>query len=221
VTWQRFEREAERYEAWYETARGARASRAEKDLLDWLLRDFSDSRTALDVGCGTGHFTSWLSRRGLRPIGLDRAPAMVAALRQQLPGCPALIADAQLLPIRDRAVDLVVFVTTLEFLEHPRRALSEAARVARRGLIALALNRWSAGAFSRRFGPASRGALLPHARDLSPPELRSLVREAAGKRLEGLRCRTALLPAPLSARPLLTPLGDIVGVGAQLSHEPA
>jgi SAM-dependent methyltransferase len=131
---------------------------------------------------------------------------MVAALRQQLPGCPALIADAQLLPIRDRAVDLVVFVTTLEFLEDPRRALSEAARVARRGLIALALSRWSAGALSRRFGPASRGAL---------------VREAAGKRLEGLRCRTALLPAPLSARPLLTPLGDIVGVGAQLSHEPA
>jgi ubiquinone/menaquinone biosynthesis C-methylase UbiE len=219
VTWEPFEREAERYEAWYETARGARASRAEKDLLDWLRKDFPESRTALDVGCGTGHFTSWLAQRGLRAVGLDRAPAMLAVLRRQLPACPALVADAHHLPLRDRAVDLVVFVTTLEFLEDPRRALSEAARVARRGLIVLALNRWSAGALSRRFGPASRGALLPLARDLSPPELRRLMREAAGKRLLRLRCRTVLLPPPLSAGPLRTPLGDIVGVAATLQSE--
>jgi SAM-dependent methyltransferase len=144
---------------------------------------------------------------------------MVAALRRQLPGCPTVIGDAHLLPVRDRAVDLVVFVTTLEFLEEPRRALSEAARVARRGLIALALNRWSAGAFSRRFGPASHGALLPHARDLSPPELQRFMREAAGKRLGRIRCRTALLPTPLPAGPLQTPLGDIVGVAAELQRE--
>jgi SAM-dependent methyltransferase len=171
----------------------------------------------LDVGCGTGHFTRWLAQRGLCAVELDRAPAMVRALRRQLPECPTLIADAHLLPVRDRAVDLVVFITTLEFLEEPRRALAEAARVARRGLIALALNRWSAGALSRRLGRASRGALLPHARDLSPPELRRLVREAAGKRLESLRCRTALLPLPLPPGPLRTPLGDMVGVGARLS----
>jgi ubiquinone/menaquinone biosynthesis C-methylase UbiE len=216
VSWELFEREAERYEAWYETARGSRASRAETALLDGLLDAFGGARTVLDVGCGTGHFARWFAQRGFHAIGLDRAPAMLAILRQQLPACPALIADAHLLPLRDRAVDLVVFVTTLEFLDDPRRALAETVRVARRGLIVLALNRWSAGALSRRFGPASRGALLPHARDLSPPELRRLMGEAAGKRLGRLRCRSALLPPPLPAGPMRIWVGDIVGVAAEL-----
>jgi ubiquinone/menaquinone biosynthesis C-methylase UbiE len=219
VSWKLFEGAAERYEAWYSTARGTRASRAEKALLDGLLDGFGGARTVLDVGCGTGHFTRWLEQRGFHAIGLDRAPATLAVLRRQLPTCPALVADAHLLPLRDRAVDLVVFVTTLEFLEDPRRALSVAARVARRGLIVLALNRWSAGALSRRFGPASHGELLPHAHDLSPPELRRLMCEAAGTRLGSLRCRSALLPSPLPARPMRFPVGDIVGVAAELRSE--
>jgi SAM-dependent methyltransferase len=191
-------------------------SRAETDLLDWLFGAFPDARTVLDVGCGSGHFTTWLARHGLWAIGLDRAPAMLAALRRRGPTCPALLADAGALPVRDRGVDLVVFVTTLEFVDDPRRALAEAARVARRGLVALALNRWSAGALSRRLGPASRGELLRHARDLSPLELRRLVGAAAAKRLVRLRSRNALLPPPLPAGPTLLPFGDVVGVAAEL-----
>jgi SAM-dependent methyltransferase len=219
VTWRRFEREAERYEAWYDTARGRRASRGERDLLARLLADFPDARTVLDVGCGTGPFTGWLAERGLAPIGTDRSPAMLARLQRRLPRCPVLLADAHALPVRDRAVDLVLLVTTLEFLDDPRRALAEAVRVARCGLVALALNRWSPGALSRRLGPASRGALLPHARDLSPPALRRLVREAAGGRLARLRARFALLPRPFPAGSTAFPLGDIVGVAADLGAE--
>jgi SAM-dependent methyltransferase len=216
VSWKRFEREASRYEAWYATPRGRRASRAETALLAWLLAPFSDARSALDVGCGSGHFTSWLARRGLRPIGLDRAPAMLAVMRRQLPQCPALLADAHALPVRDRGVDLVILVATLEFLEDPRAALAEAARVARRGVVAVALSRWSVGALSRRLGPAARGALLPHARDLSPPGLRRLLGQAAAGRLVGLRARSALLPRPFPAGPTPIPVGDVVGVAAEL-----
>jgi SAM-dependent methyltransferase len=216
VTWELFEREAWRYESWYGTPRGRRVSRAETELLDWLLGPFPAARTVLDVGCGTGHFTSWLARRGRRPVGLDRAPSMLASLRRRLPTCPVVLADAAALPVRDGAVDLVVFVATLEFLDDPRRALAEAARVARRGLVVVALNRWSAGAVSRRLGPASRGALLPHGRDLSPPELRRLLGAAAAKRLARLRWRSALLPRPLPTGPTALPIGDVVGVAAEL-----
>jgi SAM-dependent methyltransferase len=219
VTWRLFEREAERYEAWYETARGRRASRGEKHLLGRFLAAFPSARTVLDVGCGTGHFTTWLAERGFEPIGLDRSPAMLVILRRQLPRCPVLVADAQELPLRDRAVDLVLFVTTLEFLADARRALSEAIRVARAGLVVLALNRCSVGGLSRRLGPAARGALLPHARDLSLPALRRLVGEASGARLVRLRSGSAVLPRPLPARSTLVPLGDIVGVAAELRIE--
>lgn len=216
MSWQLFEHEAKRYEDWYATPRGARASRAETRLLEWLLGAFPDARSALEVGCGSGHFTAWLAQSGLLPIGLDRAPAMLAELRRRQPACPVLLADAHALPLRDRAVDLVVFVATLEFLDDPRGALAEAVRVARCGVLAVALNRWSAGALSRRFGPASRGALLRQARGLAPPELRRLVGEAAGQRLAGLRQRCALLPRPFPAGPTRAPLGDVVGVAAGL-----
>jgi SAM-dependent methyltransferase len=216
LSWQLFERDAERYEEWYATAAGRRASRAETELLRWLLEPFADARTVLEVGCGTGHFTAWLAERGLRPIGLDRAPAMLASLRRRHPGLPAVLADAHALPLRDRSVDLVVFVTTLEFLTSPPRAVAEAVRVARLGLVAVALNRWSVGALSRRIGPASRGALLPHARDFSARELRSLLVEAAATRRPRVRWRTSLLPAPLPARATALPGGDVVGIAAEL-----
>jgi SAM-dependent methyltransferase len=216
VSWEPFERAAEHYQAWYETAQGRRASRAETGLLAWLLEAFPNARSALDVGCGTGHFTAWLARRGLRPVGLDRAPAMLTAARRVHPALPLLLADAERLPLRDRAVDLVVFVATLEFLDDPRRALAEAKRVARHGVVAVALNRWSLGALSRRIGPASRGALLSRARDLSPPELRRLLGEAVGKRPPCVRHRCALLPRPFPAGPTDLPVGDVVGAAVAL-----
>jgi len=216
LSWQLFEREAERYEDWYATAAGRRASRAEKDLLRWLLEPFPAARSVLDVGCGTGHFTAWLAERGLRPIGLDRAPAMLASFRREHAGLPLVLADAHALPLGERAVDLVVFVTTLEFVASPPRALAEAARVARLGLVAVALNRWSAGALSRRVGPASHGELLSQARDFSARELRGLLAEAAATRRTRIRWRTSLLPDPLPARPLPLPLGDAVGVAVEL-----
>jgi ubiquinone/menaquinone biosynthesis C-methylase UbiE len=219
VSWERFERAAPHYEDWYATRRGKRASRAERQLLAFLLADFPHARSALEVGCGTGHFTGWLAQRGLRAIGLDRSGAMLAVLRRRHPGCPAIRADAHALPIADGAVDLVVFVTTLEFLGEPRRALAEAARAAKQGVIAVALNRLSLGAVSRRIGPASRGALLSAAHDFTASRLRALLEEAAATRLLGARSRSALLPPPLPAAPTRIPFGDAVGVAVALRSE--
>ncbi len=216
MDWQRFDRDAERYESWYDTAQGQRSFRAETRLLDWLLGACPGARTVLDVGCGCGRFCSWLQHRGLRVTALDRSPGMLACLRRRLPECPAVLADAHALPLPDGAVDVVLFVTTLEFLEDPGRALAEAVRVARTGVVALALNRWSAGALSRRFGPAARGTCLPFARDFSPRRLRSLLADAAGTRLTALRRRCALLPRPLPPGPTALPCGDVAGAVAAL-----
>jgi len=76
ASWALFERGAENYEQWYATRRGRRTDRAERALLLSLLRSFAGAQTALEVGCGTGHFTAWLSGRQIRTVGLDRSPAM-------------------------------------------------------------------------------------------------------------------------------------------------
>jgi len=217
VTWERFEQAAGGYDAWYDTPQGRRAVRGERELLAWLLAPFAASRTVLDVGCGTGQSTAWLAAHGLRPIGLDRAPAMLSRARERVPGCPLLLGDAQALPLRDRSVDLVAFVTTLEFLPSLEGALAEAVRVARSGVVTVVLNRWSVGGLSRRIGPQSRGALLSCAQDLSLPRLRSALRKSADARLVDLRWRSALLPSPLPTSPTPLPLGDVLGVAATLA----
>jgi SAM-dependent methyltransferase len=217
VPWEIFEREASRYESWYETPRGRRADRAEQSLLAWLLGWFPGARRVLEVGSGTGHFTRWLAARGFSAIGLDRSPAMLRATR---PGSapPLLLADAHRLPVRDGAVDLVVLITTLEFLACPRLALQESVRAADRGLAVVAFNRWSLGAISRRWGPQSRGALLAGANDLSLPRLRRELRTAAGGRLRRLHWRSALLPRPFDRVVAPVPCGDVLGVAVELTR---
>jgi ubiquinone/menaquinone biosynthesis C-methylase UbiE len=212
-----FERAAAGYEAWYATARGRRVDEAERRLLVWLLAPFTGARSVLDVGCGTGHFAAWLRTRALDVLGLDRSPAMLAELRRGHPAIPVVVGDAEGLPVRSGAVDLALLVTALEFVEHPAAALGEAVRVARQGVVLVALNRWSLGGLSRRVGPQARRPLLGSARDTSLPVLRRLVRRAAGERLRSLRWASSLFPDGLWAVRSPVPLGDVIGMAALLS----
>jgi SAM-dependent methyltransferase len=214
--WRLFEHDATGYEDWYATPRGRRADQAERALLDRLLAPFAGARHALEVGCGTGHFTRWLAGRIPHVVGLDRAPAMLAEARRRSPRLRLLQADAHALPIRSRVLDLGVFVLTLEFLEDPAVALAEAVRVTRHGLIVVALNRWSVGGLSRRWGPDARRPVLGRARDFTLPSLRALASAAAGPRLRVSRWASALFPDGLVAGPARIPLGGVIGLSVEL-----
>jgi SAM-dependent methyltransferase len=215
-TWQPFERDAAGYEEWYVTPRGRRADLAERALLARLLAPFAAAQSALEVGCGTGHFTRWLAGRVPHVVGLDRAPAMLVEARRHHPRPILVQGDAQHLPIRGRAVDLTVFVIALEFVEDPALALAEAVRASRRGVLVVALNRWSLGGLSRRWGPDARGSRLGRARDFTRASLRALLSSAAGSRLRALRWAGALFPADLVAMPVPAPLGDVIGIAVEL-----
>lgn len=216
VPWEIFEQAADRYDAWYDTPRGQRVERAERALLDWLLDHVPDARSLLDVGCGTGRFTAWLAARPLQVIGLDRAPAMLGAMRRRHGKIPAILGDAHRLPVRAGIVDLTLFLTTLEFLEEPQIALAEAVRVSRRGVLLVALNRWSLGGLSRRLGRQARGSLLGQARDPTLFTLRAMARRAAGRRLRALSWASTLLPDGLWAARAMLPIGDVLGMAVML-----
>ena len=214
--WRLFERDAAGYAGWYATPRGRRADLAERALLERLLAPFGGAQTALEVGCGTGHFTHWLASRVPHVVGLDRAPAMLAEARRRHARLLLVQGDAHHLPIRDRSVDLTVFDVALEFIDHPAGALAEAVRASRRGVLVVALNRWSLGGLSRRWGPDARGALLGRARDVTLTSLRALASAAAGPRLRALRWAGTLFPARLLTAPVPAPLGDVIGIGVEL-----
>jgi ubiquinone/menaquinone biosynthesis C-methylase UbiE len=127
-----------------------------------------------------------------------------------------VLGDAHQLPFPRGAFDVAVFVATLEFLERPGEALTEAVRVARRGVVLVTLNRWSLGGLSRRWGPQARRPLLGTAHDYAFPALVTLLRQAARERLERLRWTSALFPDGLWRVRAPVPLGDVLGVAAVL-----
>jgi ubiquinone/menaquinone biosynthesis C-methylase UbiE len=200
------------YEAWYATA-GRRADHLEKVFLKRLLAGFRCPNTILEVGCGTGHFTRWFGEQGLRSVGLDLSlPMLLEAVRLDSPPC--VCGDALALPFSSRSFDLVALITTLEFLPDTARALAEALRVARYGLILGVLNRQSLlGRKLRNEGGPVWGA----ARFFTPAGLIQFVRRAAaGKRIE-IVWRTTLWPVWPGELPL--PWGGFIGLAVQMVHD--
>jgi SAM-dependent methyltransferase len=216
VAWRLFEHHAAGYEAWYATPRGRRADLAERALLARLLAPFTGAQSVLEVGCGTGHFTRWLAGRLPHVVGLDRAPAMLAEGRRHGLRLRLVQGDAHHLPVRSRAVDLVLFALTLEFVDDPAVALAEAVRVSRRGVLVVALNRWSLGGWSRRCGPDAGRPLLGQARDFSLSILRTLTVASAGPRLRRIQWASTLFPLDRGGLNARLPLGDVIGMAAEL-----
>jgi ubiquinone/menaquinone biosynthesis C-methylase UbiE len=204
---------AARYEDWY-AGPGCEADALEKRLLGKLLSHFPAAQTALEVGCGTGHFTRWLAERGLDVIGLDLSwPMLLEARRLRSPSC--LQGDAQALPFEARSVDLAVLITTLEFVENPLLTLEEAVRVARQGLILGVLNRWSILALQYQ---TSGKEVWRAAHFFSVGELKRLVVQAAKERFQSLRWRTTLWPIP-HLPDLPVPWGGFIGLAVQLGED--
>ena len=195
------------YESWYETT-GRRADELEKQLLDELLAEFPAVETVLEVGCGTGHFSRWFEARGLHVVGADLSMEMLVEFRR-LQGPPCVRGRAERLPFASRSVDLVAFITTLEFVADVGRTLSEACRVARRGILVGALNRHSliGRRLTRRTDTPWTSARLYNLR-----ELRKLVMRAAGEYRPRFRSRTTLWPGWQSSLPL--PWGGFIGISA-------
>lgn len=53
-------------------------------LWDRYARLFSAGQSVLDVGCGTGTDAIFLAKRGIRVVGIDSSPAMIAEARGKL-----------------------------------------------------------------------------------------------------------------------------------------
>ncbi len=98
--------------------------------------------TALDVGCGDGFSSVYLSRRGPAVVGMDRSQKML--VRHPLkPEGRVLRGDVRTLPFADNSFDLVFCWEVLHHVGEPELALVEMARVSRRYVLAAEPNRWN------------------------------------------------------------------------------
>jgi SAM-dependent methyltransferase len=107
---------------------------AERDVD--ALGDVADL-DVLELGCGTAYFSSWLARRGARPVALDLTAAQLATARrcqQQFDlAFPLIEADAEDVPLADDRFDLVVSEYGASVWCDPDRWVPEAARLLRTG----------------------------------------------------------------------------------------
>lgn len=89
-----------------------------------------------DLGCGTGQLTALVAPHVSRVIGVDGSAEMLQAARRRLAGLENVSlrrGDIEALPIDDAELDTAMLALVLHHVPDPARALSEVARVLRRG----------------------------------------------------------------------------------------
>jgi len=91
----------------------------------------------LDVGCGEGLLTGWLSERlpGATVEGFEGRAEAVEEFRVRNPGLAVHQGDLYALPFADGEFDLVVALEVLDHLEDPAAALRELHRVSSRAVV--------------------------------------------------------------------------------------
>lgn len=96
-----------------------------------------DGLDVVELGCGTAYFSSWLDRRGARPVGLDASPAQLATAqrmqRQFGRSFPLVLGTAEATPFPDARFDLVISEYGASIWCDPHRWIPEAARILRPG----------------------------------------------------------------------------------------
>ncbi len=103
-------------------------------VMDWLTDALGigpDSKV-LELGAGTGKFTSLLSQTGATVWALDPVPEMLTALGEAYPSIKTITAQAEAIPLDDQSVDVVVCAQSFHWFAN-QTALSEIKRVLKPG----------------------------------------------------------------------------------------
>jgi SAM-dependent methyltransferase len=91
----------------------------------------------VELGCGTAYFSSWLARKGARPVGVDITPAQLATARRMMEKTgiefPLVEADAAETGLPDASFDIVHSEYGASIWVDPYRWIPEAARLLRPG----------------------------------------------------------------------------------------
>lgn len=77
----------------------------------------------LDLGCGTGHLTAELARRGAEVVGLDHSPAMIGQARAAFPQCRFEVGDARAF-VFAAPFDAVLSNAVLHWVREPERVIA-------------------------------------------------------------------------------------------------
>jgi SAM-dependent methyltransferase len=102
-----------------------------------MLPDDLRDRDTIELGCGTAYVSSWLARRGARPVGIDNSEQQLATARrlQRDHGVdfPLIHGNAERVPYPDASFDFAISEYGACLWADPARWVPEAARLLRPG----------------------------------------------------------------------------------------
>lgn len=133
---------ADRYDCWYQTGKGKVYDLIEKQTFLDLIGTVPPGKELLEIGCGTGWWSSFFSRLGFSVTGVDISSEMVDAARvKNIPAATFQEVDAHELPFADNSFSASAAITSLEFMREPPKVMQEMVRCTKSpgGIIYLGL----------------------------------------------------------------------------------
>jgi SAM-dependent methyltransferase len=168
------------YERWFENRRNRLAAELESRLMLDMLKPVP-KESILDIGCGVGSILKPLLDRELSVTGIDPSPYMLDIVYNRFDNQVDLYRGyAEELPFDDNSFHYACFFTSLEFVDDPRKALSEAFRVAKDRVFLGVLNRYALKGVQRRVVGVFTQTIFNRAQFYSIWELKRLVRRLLG-----------------------------------------
>lgn len=154
------------------------------------LAPYCAQAVVLDAGCGEGYGAALLASTARRVVALDYDRHTAGHVAHRYPELTTVRGNLVTLPLASSSLDVVVSLQVIEHLWDQPMFLAECARVLRPGgrLLVSTPNRLT-------FSPGQDTPLNPfHTRELAPPELDALLREAGFtvERMAGLHHGPAL-----------------------------
>ncbi|MEK7377026.1 MAG: class I SAM-dependent methyltransferase, partial [Candidatus Margulisiibacteriota bacterium] len=182
-----------KYENWFNSLIGRYAEASEKRLIAKHLKINYGDRI-LDIGCGTGRFTSNFIGQGAEVHGLDSSWEMVRFAEDKYPGIEFKVGEAESICWPDNYFNVVVAITALEFISDPQKALFEMKRVLKPGgsILIGALNRGHPWAAYRKLRGFLGHPIWSKARFFTRAEMKRLLNKAG---ITDIVCESALFGA--------------------------
>jgi SAM-dependent methyltransferase len=133
--------------------------------------------TLADIGVGEGLALARIRPPGTIVVGIEYRNDKVRCARDLIDGLQAVVADAGMLPVRDRSVPVTTCIEVLEHLTDPAPAVQELARIAQRGcVVSVPWEPWfRLGNFARGKNFARLGNDPEHLQAFTPRRLKALM----------------------------------------------
>ena len=108
------------------------------DLKQAIFREAGRYEIAVDLGCGTGELLDVMKNHADKAIGVDSSPRMLEEARKRFSSkgeenVEIRLGEIEHLPLGDNEADFAVISLVLQYLDEPRAAVAEVARILKPG----------------------------------------------------------------------------------------